>query len=155
MPTTHDGSVLFAGSGGLSAPARLSLSARVSWTDASTFVPVVTKAPWVHSAAFHGSGSLAVAATKPPNRISAVFAGAGHMSVVTIAPRLVASARFVGSGGMSLLQNSASFVVSTKHTRRLSFPINPSVPFVRRESGTYHSAVVRFAGSGRMIALAS
>ena len=98
---------------------------------------------------------MLAAAFKPPKHLSVAFAGSGGMNVLTIAPRLVASARFVGDGSFGLAWNYQAQVLSTAVTRRLSFPANPSLPFVRRESATYHVGSARFRGSGNLDALAS
>lgn len=129
-----DGEALFEGAGDLAATGDLNYHEALAWA---------------------GSGVLDVLAVKVPNRIAARFAGSGGMNVVTIAPRLVASARFVGDGSFGLSWNYQAHVLSTALTRRLSFPANPAVPFVRRESATYHVASARFRGSGNLDALAS
>lgn len=149
--------IFFDGSGDVSCNALKNLvDIGASWAgsgafaqSAGVFINVATLGVW------SGAGNMSAQGVKPPNHISARFSGQSTMNVVMVAPRLTASARFVGDGAFRPRANSAAFVLSTQHTRRLSFPVNPNVPFVRRESATYHHGSARFAGAGRVVAAAS
>ena len=138
--TVWTGTALFVGQGAWSTvPASLHMGAR-------TFNFVAT-------------GSLVVQGIKPPNRIVAHFAAHGSISVITRAPRLTATARFVGNGRFIERADAQAKVLSTSATNRMSFPTfpNPSDPFMRRPSKGYNNYAisVRFAGAGRITAIAS